>query len=91
MEFEWEVAKGERNRIERGLPFELAIVMFDRPVIESIDGRRDYGEVRVRAIGVVGGVVLHCVYTERGSVRRIISLRNANRRERHAYRATYPG
>ena len=91
MECEWEVGKSERNRIERGLPFELAMVMFNGPVVEAIDGRRDYGEIRVKALGVVGGVILHCVYTERGSVRRIISLRNAIRKERHAYRTTYPG
>ena len=91
MECEWEVGKSERNRIERGLPFELAMVMFNGPVVEAIDGRRDYGEIRVKALGVVGGVILHCVYTERGRVRRIISLRNANRKERHAYRTTYPG
>jgi uncharacterized protein len=91
MEFEWDLAKSERNRIERGLPFELALVMFDSPVVETIDGRRDYGEVRVRAIGVVESVILHCAYADRGSVRRIISLRHANRRERDVYRATYAG
>jgi uncharacterized DUF497 family protein len=47
--------------------------------------------VRVRAIGVVESVILHCAYADRGSVRRIISLRHANRRERDVYRATYAG
>jgi uncharacterized DUF497 family protein len=36
-------------------------------------------------------LTLHCVYTQRGEVRRIISLRYANRKERDAYRATHPG
>jgi uncharacterized DUF497 family protein len=49
------------------------------------------GETRIRAIGVAGNLTLHCVYTQRGEVRRIISLRYANRKERDAYRATYPG
>jgi uncharacterized DUF497 family protein len=40
---------------------------------------------------MVGGVTLHCVYTRRGEVLRIISLRYANRKERDAYRATYSG
>ena len=91
MEFEWDRAKSERNERERGLPFELAALMFDGPVIERMDARRDYGETRIRAIGVVGGVTLQCVYTQRREVRRIISLRYANRKERDAYRATYPG
>jgi uncharacterized protein len=91
MDFEWDRAKSERNAAERGLSFELAVFLFDGPTIEHVDDRRQYGEPRVRAIGVVGGVMLHCVYTQRREVRRIISLRYASRKERDAYRATYPG
>ena len=91
MDFEWDRAKSERNERERGLPFELAVLVFDGPVIERVDERLGYGETRIRAIGVVGSVTLHCVYTLRGEVRRIISLRYANRKERDAYRTTYPG
>ena len=65
--------------------------LFDGPTIEHLDDRRKYGETRIRAIGVVGSVTLHCAYTQRGDVRRIISLRYANRKERDAYRATRPG
>ncbi len=42
-------------------------------------------------IGAVRGIVLVCVYVDRGEVRRIISLRAANRKERDAYRTAYPG
>ena len=91
MDFEWDRAKSERNELERGLPFDLAVLLFDGPVIERVDDRRSYGELRIRALGTVGGVTLHCVYTQRGQVRRIISLRYANRKERDAYRATYSG
>jgi len=90
MKFEWDAVKSERNRIERGLPFDLAIELFDRPTLEHVDGRRDYGEVRMQAVGKVGNRTLLCVYTGRGELRRIISLRHANRRERDAYRATHP-
>jgi uncharacterized DUF497 family protein len=89
MVFEWDHAKSERNRLERGLPFELASLLFDGPTLERIDDRRDYGEARVQAVGLVGGRTLFCVYAERGPVRRIISLRYANRRERDAYRAAF--
>jgi uncharacterized DUF497 family protein len=91
MDFEWDRAKSERNESERGLPFELAALLFDGPTIECADARRYYGETRIRAIGVAENLTLHCVYTQRGEVRRIISLRYANRKERDAYRATYPG
>jgi len=91
MIFEWDEAKSARNARERGLPFEIAAALFDGPVLESPDGRRDYGEARVKAVGMVNRVVMVCVYTDRGDVRRIISLRVANRKERDGYRAAYPG
>jgi uncharacterized protein len=91
MEFEWDEAKSERNQADRNLPFALAINLFGGQTIDLIDNRRDYGEMRMQAVGIVGGLILLCVYTDRGPVRRIISLRRANRRERDAYRATFPG
>lgn len=89
MQFEWDEAKSAKNEEERGLPFHLALLLFRGPVLRRVDDRQDYGEVRVKAIGAVGGHVLHCVYTDRAGVRRVISLRHANRRERDAYRATF--
>src|SRR5665213_1542014 len=70
---------------------EWAIEQFDGPFTEQVDNRQDYGETRLRAIGVAGGLILACVYTDRGPVRRIISLRRANRRERNAFRANEGG
>jgi uncharacterized DUF497 family protein len=43
MDFEWDRAKSERNESERGLPFELAAILFDSPTIEHADKRRYYG------------------------------------------------
>jgi hypothetical protein len=87
MDFEWDEAKSERNRVERRLPFEAAIELFDGLVVVRADRRHDYGEVRHQAVGQARGRTLFCVYTDRGTVRRIISLRYANRRERDAYGA----
>ena len=88
-DFEWDQTKSDRNRVERGLPFNLAVALFDGPTLERSDDRLDYQEARVQAIGSAFGLILHTVYTDRGPVRRIISLRPANRRERHAYRAAF--
>ena len=41
------------------------------------------------AIGMARGMILLCVYTDRGPVRRIISLRPANRKERDDYREAF--
>jgi uncharacterized DUF497 family protein len=50
--------------------------------LERRDDRRDYGEVRMQAIGRAGDDILFVVYTDRGDVRHLISARRANRKER---------
>ncbi len=88
MRFDWDLAKGERNRRERGFGFEFAALIFEGDTIEWPDDRRDYGEARVRAIGEADGLVLHVVFTDRGEVRRIISARLADRKERKRWHAS---
>jgi uncharacterized protein len=90
MIFEWDGDKSRRNAVERHLPFEIAVVLFDGPTLEIADDRKAYGELRIKAIGAVRGVCMVCVFTDRGDIRRIISLRLANKRERDGYRATHP-
>jgi uncharacterized protein len=86
MEFEWDDAKSERNRRERGFDFATAALIFAGPVQTIVDERRDYGEERIIAIGEIDGEVLVLVYTDGGQVRRIISARRANRKERETWR-----
>ena len=80
--FEWDEAKSEANLKARGFDFAHAAGVFDGPVLEIDDTRSDYGERRVQAIGKTGADILFVVYTWRGDVRRIISARLANRKER---------
>jgi hypothetical protein len=49
------------------------------------DTRRDYGEVRMIALGAIGERLYCVVYVDRNDARRIISLRNANNREKKLY------
>jgi uncharacterized DUF497 family protein len=91
VEFEWDEAKSQRNLIERGLSFELALTLFEGFYTEHVDARIDYGEVRMKAFCASAGKVVVCVFTDRDQKRRIISLRYANRRERDAYRAAEIG
>lgn len=91
MVFEWGEAKSAANPQARGLPFDIAMALFDGPTLESPDHRRNYGEARIKAIGWVAGDVLVCVYTDRPGVRWIISLRVADRKERNAHREACPG
>jgi uncharacterized protein len=83
--FEWDEAKSERNRVERGFGFDYAARVFAEPVLEEQDRRKDYKERRLVATGKIGEDVFVIVYTWRGNRRRIISARPAKRRERDAY------
>ncbi|MEM6728351.1 MAG: BrnT family toxin [Pseudomonadota bacterium] len=49
------------------------------------DTRRDYGEPRYQALGMIDQRLYLCVFTLRDGQRRIISLRKANRREVRSY------
>lgn len=90
MVFEWDAAKNAANLAKHGIDFEDAIGIFDGPVLERSDDRRDYGEHRLIAFGVVEDRELAVVYTIRGTHRRIISARRAHRHERKEYRDAYP-
>ena len=85
MDFEWDEVKNEANLLKHGIDFEDAIGMFSRPVLEKVDSRREYGEIRVIAIGLVDQRELVVVYTIRGQTHRIISARRAGSDERRAY------
>ncbi len=90
MTFTWDSVKSRANLQERGFDFEFATLAFEGATLERDDCREEYGERRVVAVGVVGGIHLTIVYTDRtdregGVVRRIISARRSNRRERQAY------
>ena len=88
--FEWDAAKSDANLRDRGFDFEFASLVFNGPTLETQDRRKDYGERRVVATGIADGIHVIVVYTDRqGSdqeiLRRIISARRSNRRERTRY------
>jgi uncharacterized protein len=86
MAFEWDAAKRTANLIKNGIDFRDAVRIFEGPVLEKTDRRREYREERIAAVGITMGLELYVVYTVRGAKRRIISARRANRDEREAYR-----
>lgn len=50
-----------------------AAILRDK-VGETVDLRRDYGEIRMNAFGLVAGRLFVCTYTVRGDARRVISV-----------------
>ncbi|GJD59718.1 BrnT family toxin [Methylobacterium dankookense] len=92
MDFEWDDAKDETTRADRGFGFADAAGIFLGRTVEWQDERRDYGEVRMVSVGEFDGDFFTIVYTDRtdaegAPVRRLISARLANRKERKLWRA----
>ncbi len=90
MIFEWDAAKSTRNLGLRGFDFEFASLVFAGTYVEFDDTRRDYGERRMVALGTADGIALTVVFTDRVEptgdvVRRLISARLSNRKERRQY------
>ena len=90
MSFEWDENKNQRNIDAHHISFAAAALIWDRNVIEFESKQRHLGEVRIVAIGEVGGTEIAVIYTWRGDHRRIISARRARRSERRAYRELHP-
>ena len=87
MRYTWDERKNRRNRELRGIAFEDAIRIFEGPTVEIPDDRFDYGEDRVYAIGLVGGLEITVIYADRktNDERRIISAWRSEPRERRSY------
>jgi len=88
MKIEFDPAKSERNRQQRGLPFDLVEHFEWEQALVRRDSRREYGEKRFCALGYIANRVYHVVFTLRGDVARVISLRKANNREVNSYAET---
>ncbi|MBV9553639.1 MAG: BrnT family toxin [Alphaproteobacteria bacterium] len=86
MRFTWDADKNVANIKRHAIAFADAIKIFDGATVEREDDRVDYGEVRVYAIGLVNGVEITVIYTDRDEdERRIISAWRAEPHERRYY------
>lgn len=81
MEITFDPAKRAVTLAHRGLDFAAAAEVFDGPTVTVEDTREDYGEVRWITMGLLGDRTVVRVWTQRGSSRRIISMRYAHERE----------
>ena len=88
MEFEWDEHKNNININKHGIDFRAAAKVFNDPhFLVNEDNRHNYDEQRYQIIGAVEPHgVLFVVYTERReNTIRIISARQANKKERRLY------
>ena len=88
MPFVWDEDKRRRNLKKHGVDFVRAALAFADPAaVREEDRTERYDEQRFRLIGVGADGLLTVIYTERGADVRIISARNASKKEKQIYAA----
>jgi uncharacterized DUF497 family protein len=85
--FEWDEGNVEKSWERHGvLATECEEVFFQRPIRIAPDSAHSHDEERSAALGVTAaGRRLAVVFTIRGTLIRVISARDMNRRERRTY------
>ena len=81
MKIEYDPVKSDKNQRERGFSFSLASKFELDTALIRLDIRKQYGEPRFNALGLIYDRLYHLTFTVKVDVIRIISLRKANKRE----------
>ena len=81
MRIEFDSAKNAANLSKHGVSLALAAELDWEAALVWVDERFEYGEMRMVALAPKTGILYYAAFVDRGDVRRIISLRRANRRE----------
>ena len=89
MRIEFDPAKDKANRSKHGVSLAIAAELDWDAALVWIDGRFGYDEIRMIALAPETDTLYQVAYVERGSARRIISLRHATRREVKHYVENY--
>jgi len=65
MKVSFDPAKRKANLVKHGLDLADAAQVLERPTLDLVDDREDYGEVRWVSVGSLRGDVVVCVWAER--------------------------
>ena len=87
MDIEFDSGKDEINRLKHGVPLAIGAEVLRNRVEQIIDDRRDYGEARFNAFGLVNGRLFVCTYTMRDQTHRLISVRKASKQEQRIWQS----
>ncbi|MGH8050347.1 MAG: BrnT family toxin [Arenimonas sp.] len=88
MEFTWSERKRSLNIKQHGIDFVDAPAVFSGLTFTYEDDRFSYKEQRFVTLGLLAGVPVSIVHTETAHEIRIISFRQATRREAQIFYAT---
>ncbi len=81
MRIEFDPAKDTANQLKHGVSLAMAGELDWEAALVWIDVRFEYNETRMIALAPKTEILYYVAFVDRGKVRRIISLRRANRRE----------
>ena len=81
MKIEFDPAKDKANFAKHGVSLALAGELDWEAALVWVDGRYEYDELRMIALAPKTEILYYVAFLELGEVRRVISLRRANRRE----------
>ena len=81
MRFEFDPDKDAVNQAKHGVSLALAMELDRDAALVWVDDRFEYGESRMIALAPETAVLYYVAFVDRGMLRRVISLRRANRRE----------
>ena len=81
MKIEFDPAKDAANQAKHGVSLSMASDLDWEAALVWVDGRFEYGESRMIALAPRTEILYYVAFVDRGEVRRVISLRRANRRE----------
>jgi uncharacterized DUF497 family protein len=85
VDISFDPAKNARNIAAHGISLERAVDFEWADALNVEDTRRDYGEARFKAYGLIDSRLYVLVYTPRDGRLHVISLRKGNRREVRIY------
>ncbi|MGI4877315.1 MAG: BrnT family toxin [Janthinobacterium lividum] len=88
MRITYDATKRAVTLARRGLDFDDASLVFAGMHLTRRDERPLYDEDRLITLGVLRDEVVIIVWTERDATRRVISMRKADRHERHDFHRT---
>ena len=81
MRIEFDPTKDASNRLKHSVSLAMAAELDWDAAWVWVDERADYNEMRMIALAPKTAILYYVAFVDRGDVRRIISLRRANRRE----------
>jgi len=81
MRIEFDPTKDAANQRKHGVSLSIAGELDWESALVWVDDRFEYNEIRMIALAPKTAILYYVAFVDRGEVRRIISLRRANRRE----------